>query len=131
MARSAPRVYPLSVRIHALIAVTFLSLLPACGPSPQIHATGTIAARSEFTFGNFVVVVVDAPSATYEWSQYHVRDGSAFNVPYAELRVQLAHGEVLISDQGATNGQVFVAGAPIAGTRFRLNADGTIDQLAR
>ena len=62
---------------------------------------------------------------------HNVRDGNAFRVPYAELRVQLAHGEVLISDEGATNGQVFVAGVPFAGTRFRLNADGTVEVLAR
>lgn len=112
------------------LTLLLVASLSACGPKPQIHSTGSVAARSEFAFKNFVVVEVAAPTATYSWSEFNVRDGNAFRVPYAELRVQLASGEVLVTDENTVNGQLLFDATLRSGTRFRLNANGSVDVLA-
>ncbi|MBK7877696.1 MAG: hypothetical protein IPJ77_18580 [Planctomycetes bacterium] len=113
--------------LHTLVLV----LVVSCGPSPQIHSTGAIVSPQEFAFRNLTQVVVEAPSASFDWSEYHVHDGDAFHVPYSTLRVELATGAVVITDEGAGNGALVFDRVSHAGRRFRLNADGSVDVLAR
>jgi len=114
-----------------LLTTLALVFVAACGPSPQIHTSATIVSPQVFAFRNLTEVVVEAPSAPYDWSEFHVRDGDAFHVPYSTLRVELAKGAVVITDEGAGNGALVFDRVSHAGRRFRLNADGSVDVLAR
>lgn len=111
------------MRTLALLALTALA---ACADDPQIHGAGTLTTPQAFSFRNFTELTVDAPGAAFVWEEYNVRDGTAFKPPYAELRVELAGGEVTATDRESVNGELVIAGTRHKGTRFRLHADGTV-----
>lgn len=108
----------------SLLLVAFLC---GCGSQPDVHKTGTLTPPQTFTFKNFVELTVDAPSVTYEWREYDVRNGSAFRPPYAELEVDLPGGTVRATDRESTNGGLRIDGRSYRGTRLTLRGDGSVN----
>lgn len=117
--------------VRALSVVAVLAcLVTSCGPSAQIRSSGSVAGSRTFQFRNFVELTVESTSATYDWREYNVRDGSAFRVPYSELRLALPSGGVLVTDREVGNGALHIGSALHRGTAFRIRDDGSVEVVA-
>lgn len=112
---------------QALFALFILGA--SCSPTPQVHESGVISSPRTFAFKNFVELTVEAHSVKFERQEFNVHDGNAARVPYMELRVFLASGEVVASDQEVGSAALRIAGVVHEGSAFRLNENGTVDVI--